>query len=59
LAYKTGEITMLAIRDHARQELGSKFDIRQFHAWILDSGSMTLDTLREHIDYEIGLVKGT
>lgn len=59
LAYKTGELTMLALREHARKELGSKFDIRQFHAWILDSGSMTLDTLREHIDYEIGLVKGT
>ncbi|HEY1976432.1 MAG TPA: DUF885 domain-containing protein [Candidatus Baltobacteraceae bacterium] len=59
LAYKTGEMTMLQLRDHARKELGSKFDIRQFHAWILDSGAMTLDTLREHVDYEIAKAKGT
>jgi uncharacterized protein (DUF885 family) len=59
LAYKTGELTMLALRDHARKELGSKFDIRRFHAWILDSGSMTLDTLREHIDYEIAKTQST
>jgi uncharacterized protein (DUF885 family) len=53
LAYKTGELTMLAIRESARQKLGSAFDIRQFHSWMLDSGAMTLDTLRAHVDYEI------
>ena len=57
LAYKTGELTMLALRDHARAEMGSKFDIRRFHSWIIDSGSMTLDTLREHVDYEIAQAK--
>ncbi|HEU5481397.1 MAG TPA: DUF885 domain-containing protein, partial [Candidatus Tumulicola sp.] len=53
LAYKTGELTMLQIRERARRELGARFDIRKFHAWTIDSGSMTLDTLREHVDYEI------
>jgi uncharacterized protein (DUF885 family) len=53
LAYKTGELTFLKVREHARERLGSEFDIRQFHSWALDSGSMTLDTLREHVDYEI------
>ena len=57
LAYKTGELTFLAIRKHAEDELGSKFDMRKFHSWVLDSGSMTLDTLREHIDYEIAREK--
>jgi len=57
LAYKTGELTFLAIRKHAEDELGSKFDMRNFHSWVLDSGSMTLDTLREHIDYEISREK--
>lgn len=57
LAYKTGELTMLKLRDRARKELGSRFDIRQFHSWILDSGAMTLDTLREHVDYEIAKAK--
>ncbi len=53
LAYKTGELTMLAIREEARKKLGSAFDIRRFHAWLIDSGSMTLDTLRAHVAYEI------
>jgi len=53
LAYKTGELTMLELREQARKRLGSAFDIRQFHAWVIGSGSMTLDTLRAHIDYEI------
>jgi uncharacterized protein (DUF885 family) len=57
LAYKTGELTMLAIREHAKAELGSAFDIRKFHAWMIGSGSMTLDTLRAHIDYEIARQK--
>ena len=53
LAYKTGELTMLAIRESARKQLGNAFDIRKFHSWMLDSGAMTLDTLRAHVDYEI------
>lgn len=53
LAYKTGELTMLQIREAARERLGAAFDIRRFHAWVLDSGSMTLDTLRAHVEYEI------
>jgi len=53
LAYKTGELTMLALRAHAQARLGKAFDIRKFHSWVIDSGAMTLDTLREHIDYEI------
>jgi uncharacterized protein (DUF885 family) len=53
LAYKTGELTYLQLRRHAREKLGPAFDIRQFHAWVLDSGSMTLDTLKAHLDYEM------
>jgi uncharacterized protein (DUF885 family) len=53
LAYKTGELTMLAIRENARKRLGPVFNIRTYHSWVLDSGAMTLDTLREHVDYEI------
>jgi uncharacterized protein (DUF885 family) len=59
LAYKTGELTMLAIRAHAKAELGSAFDIRKFHSWVIGSGSMTLDTLRAHVDYEIARQKAS
>ena len=57
LAYKTGELTLLQIRQRAKDELGSAFDIRKFHSWIIDSGTMTLDTLRAHVDYEIAQQK--
>ena len=53
LAYKTGELTLLQIREDARKKLGSAFDIRRFHSWVIDGGSMTLDTLRAHVDYEM------
>lgn len=57
LAYKTGELTMLQIRRQARDELGSAFDIRKFHSWVIGSGSMTLDTLQSHVEYEIAQQK--
>ena len=53
LAYKTGELTMLQIRGEAQKKLGSAFDMRRFHAWVIDAGSMTLDTLRAHVRYEM------
>ena len=53
LAYKTGELTLLQIRRHAREELGAEFDIRSSIRGSSDSGSMTLDTLQAHVDYEI------
>ncbi len=59
LAYKTGELTMLALREHAKAELGNAFDIRRFHAWIIGSGAMTLDALRAHVDYEIARQKAS
>jgi uncharacterized protein (DUF885 family) len=57
LAYKTGELTMLRLRAHAKEQLGASFDIRKFHSWVIDSGSMTLDTLEEHVEYEIARQK--
>lgn len=57
LSYKTGEQTFVRVREDARARLGAAFDVRRFHSWVLDSGSMTLDTLREHVDYEIAQVK--
>jgi uncharacterized protein (DUF885 family) len=56
LAYKTGERTMLQLRERARATLGSAFDIRKFHGWLIDHGSMTLDTLREHVDHQVDAV---
>ncbi len=48
---------MLRLREHAREQLGDAFDIRKFHSWVIDSGSMTLDTLEQHVNYEIARQK--
>jgi len=50
LSYKLGELKIIALRQKAEQELGSKFDIRLFHDAILANGSIPLDVLESQID---------
>ncbi len=45
LAYKTGQREILRLRSAAERELGDRFDIRGFHAAVLDSGSVPLPAL--------------
>lgn len=49
LAYKIGQLKILELRDRAKKELGSKFDIRAFNDQVIDSGSLPLDVLDERI----------
>ena len=48
-AYKIGQLKILELRDRAKKDLGAKFDIRAFHDQVIDSGSVPLDVLDEHI----------
>jgi uncharacterized protein (DUF885 family) len=50
LAYKIGQLKISELRDRAKAELGSKFDIRQFHAEVLDTGALPLPILEKKID---------
>lgn len=45
--YKVGMIKILELREHAKKELGDKFDIRQFHDVVLTNGAVSLTTLEE------------
>jgi uncharacterized protein (DUF885 family) len=45
LACKIGELKIQALRTHAEQALGARFDIHEFHAEILKDGAMPLDIL--------------
>ena len=57
LAYKLGSNEMLGLRAKAQKALGKRFDIRQFHAWILDSGPLPLGVLEQHIHWCIEQTK--
>ena len=57
LAYKLGSNEMLRLRAKAQKALGKKFDIREFHDWILGSGPLPLEVLERHIDWCIQQAK--
>ena len=50
LAYKIGQLTISRLRDQAKAKLGPKFDIRDFHAQVLDTGALPLPILEKKID---------
>ena len=50
LAYKIGALTIQRLRKKAESELGDKFDVRDFHAQILMTGSLPLTILEQKID---------
>jgi uncharacterized protein (DUF885 family) len=50
LAYLTGKLEILRIREEARRRLGPAFSLPAFHAAILDHGSLPMPVLHRSID---------
>lgn len=58
LAYKIGQLTISRLRDEAKAQLGPRFDIREFHAQVLDTGALPLPILEKKIDSWIAMKRG-
>jgi uncharacterized protein (DUF885 family) len=58
LSYKLGQLKFRELREHARKELGPKFDIRSFHDEMLNGGTLPLDLLEARTDKWIAQQKG-
>ena len=48
-AYMIGKLKIMELREKARAELGTKFDIREFHDTILTSGPVPLSIMEENV----------
>lgn len=50
LGYKMGMINMVKLRQHAKDALGDKFDIKGFHDLILLGGAVPMSVLNQKVD---------
>lgn len=50
LAYKIGALTIQRLKKKAQDELGPKFDTRDFHAQVLMTGALPMSVLEKKID---------
>ncbi len=53
LAYKLGQLEIVALRRHAEQALGPRFDLAAFHTAILAQGAVSLPVLRDSVEHFI------
>jgi len=56
-AYKVGQLKILELRQRAKDALGAKFDLKDFHAVVLENGGVPLTLLDKLVDEWIARVK--
>lgn len=57
ISYKMGEIKIRELRTKAEEQLGAKFDIKDFHEIILEQGTVTLPILEKRVNAYIQKTK--
>lgn len=50
VSYKIGQLKIRALRSKAEKEMGKKFDIKEFHNQVLETGCVPLKILEDKID---------
>lgn len=50
LSYKLGQLKIMELRHQAEQQLGPKFDVRDFHDVVLRDGSLPLELLQVQVE---------
>ena len=51
LGYKVGQLTIKRLRAEAEQSLGTRFNVKNFHAQVLDTGALPMDVLDAKIKH--------
>ena len=50
VTYAVGYKEIMRLREDAKQRLGARFDIREFHRTVLEDGEVTLPMLRQKVE---------
>jgi uncharacterized protein (DUF885 family) len=58
-AYKVGELKILELRERAKTALGPKFNLKDFHAVLLENGAVPLTLLEQLVDEWIARARGS
>lgn len=53
LAYRLGDQHILRLRERMRRALGDRFDLKKFHAVILETGAVPLPDLEWHVEHQV------
>lgn len=59
LAYKIGSLTIQRLKKRAQDELGAKFDVKEFHAQVLMTGALPMGILEKKIEDWIARTKAS
>jgi uncharacterized protein (DUF885 family) len=52
-----GQLKLIELRERSQKALGTTFDIRKFHDFLIDSGALPLDVLDTRVDEWISTQK--